>query len=100
MIESILEHPVLGDRLLECTITVLGIAGRSAHDMFGSPDDLKLRSCATLFSVVSYYFSMKLRLINNDSYKYSHSTTTVSVGANGRLPLQPCPILNYNNYKT
>jgi len=26
------------------------------------------------------------------------STTTVSVGANGRLPLQPCPILNYNNY--
>ncbi|MDB9518756.1 DUF1810 family protein [Roseofilum reptotaenium CS-1145] len=38
--------------MLECTTTVLGIAGRSAHDMFGSPDDLKLRSCATLFSVV------------------------------------------------
>lgn len=58
-----LEHPVLGDCLLECTTTVLGITGRSAHDIFGSPDDLKLRSCVTLFSVVSPPDSVFVQLI-------------------------------------
>ena len=48
-----LAHPVLGPRLRECTSAVLAIVGRSAHDIFGSPDDLKLRSCATLFAAVS-----------------------------------------------
>jgi uncharacterized protein (DUF1810 family) len=48
-----LAHPVLGPRLRECASAVLAIDGRSAHDIFGSPDDLKLRSCATLFAAVS-----------------------------------------------
>src|SRR6266576_1490904 len=47
-----LSHPVLGPRLLECTETVLGVEGRTAAEIFGSPDDLKLRSCATLFASV------------------------------------------------
>ena len=47
-----LAHPVLGPRLIECAETVLAIENRSAHDIFGSPDDLKLRSCATLFARV------------------------------------------------
>ena len=42
-------HPVLGPRLTEATRLVLGVQGRSAHAIFGSPDDLKLRSCMTLF---------------------------------------------------
>lgn len=42
-------HPVLGARLREATALVLAVDGRSAHDIFGSPDDLKLRSCMTLF---------------------------------------------------
>ena len=46
-------HPVLGARLLECTRLVLAAQGRSAHDIFGSPDDLKLRSCMTLFAAVA-----------------------------------------------
>ena len=45
-----LEHPVLGPRLIECAEAALGVAGRSAAEIFGSPDDLKLRSCATLFA--------------------------------------------------
>jgi uncharacterized protein (DUF1810 family) len=45
-----LAHPVLGSRLHECTQAVLAIPGRSAHDVFGYPDDLKLRSCMTLFA--------------------------------------------------
>lgn len=51
--EAYLKHPVLGSRLLECAEALLAVEGRSAHDIFGSPDDLKLRSCATLFAHVS-----------------------------------------------
>lgn len=48
-----LSHPILGPRLVECAETVLAAEGRSAHEMFGSPDDMKLKSCATLFARVS-----------------------------------------------
>jgi uncharacterized protein (DUF1810 family) len=48
-----LAHPVLGPRLIECAGAVLGVEGRSATDIFDSPDDLKLRSSATLFASVS-----------------------------------------------
>ena len=44
-----LAHPVLGARLRECTEAVLVHAGRSAHDIFGSPDDMKFHSSMTLF---------------------------------------------------
>ena len=43
------QHRVLGPRLRRVTTLVLGVTGRSAHDIFGSPDDLKLCSCMTLF---------------------------------------------------
>ena len=45
-----LAHPLLGSRLRECTRRVLAVEGRTAHEIFGSPDDLKLRSCLTLFA--------------------------------------------------
>ena len=48
-----LSHPVLGPRLLECAAAAVAVEGRSASDIFGTPDDLKLRSCATLFAAVS-----------------------------------------------
>jgi len=48
-----LAHPVLGRRLIECAEAVLQIPDRSAHEIFGSPDDMKLRSSATLFAAVS-----------------------------------------------
>ena len=48
-----LDHPVLGPRLRECAAAVNGVVGRSALEVFGSPDDMKLRSCATLFGTVS-----------------------------------------------
>ncbi len=51
--KAYLEHPVLGPRLVECAEAVLGVQGRTAHDIFGFPDDLKLKSCATLFAAVS-----------------------------------------------
>jgi uncharacterized protein (DUF1810 family) len=44
-----LAHDVLGPRLLICTRLVNAVTGKSAHEIFGSPDDLKFRSCVTLF---------------------------------------------------
>jgi len=48
-----LDHPILGPRLRECAALVNGIVDQSALEIFGSPDDMKLRSCATLFASVS-----------------------------------------------
>ncbi|WP_353852049.1 DUF1810 domain-containing protein [Piscinibacter sp.] len=42
-------HPLLGPRLAECTAAMLAVPGRSARQILGTPDDLKLRSCMTLF---------------------------------------------------
>jgi uncharacterized protein (DUF1810 family) len=44
-------HPVLGARLRECTTLVNNIEGRTVHQIFGSPDDVKFRSSMTLFSL-------------------------------------------------
>jgi len=51
--EAYLRHPVLGQRLVECTDALLHVEGRSAQRIFGSPDDMKLKSSATLFAHVS-----------------------------------------------
>ena len=61
--KAYLEHPVLGPRLLECGEAVVSVEGRSATEIFGSPDDLKLRSCATLFARVSQPGSVFERLL-------------------------------------
>jgi uncharacterized protein (DUF1810 family) len=45
-----LKHPVLGVRLLEISRALLGLPGNNATVVMGTPDDLKLRSCMTLFA--------------------------------------------------
>jgi uncharacterized protein (DUF1810 family) len=61
--EAYMAHPVLGPRLLECAEAVLALEGRSARDIFGYPDDLKLRSSATLFAAVQPHGSVFERLL-------------------------------------
>ncbi len=46
-----LAHPVLGPCLLACTRAVLAHGDQTAYAIFGSPDDLKFRSCMTLFGL-------------------------------------------------
>ncbi len=58
-----LRHPVLGPRLMESAQAVLDASARSALEIFGSPDDLKLRSSATLFAHVSPPGSVFERLL-------------------------------------
>ena len=48
-----LMHPILGARLLECTNAILKIENKTADEIFGSPDNAKLRSSMTLFNFVS-----------------------------------------------
>ena len=58
-----LAHPVLGPRLVQVSEAVLQLEGRSATDVFGSPDDMKLRSSATLFAAVSPEGSVFHRIV-------------------------------------
>ena len=45
-----LDHPTLGPRLREISQILISINGKTAHEIFGSPDDMKLRSSMTLFA--------------------------------------------------
>lgn len=51
--QAYLTHPLLGTRLIECTRIVNGLPGSSALQIFGHPDDRKLRSSLTLFELVA-----------------------------------------------
>jgi uncharacterized protein (DUF1810 family) len=59
-----LKHPVLGRRLAECAELILSLAGRSAEEVFGYPDVLKLKSSMTLFAYVSETGSVFARVID------------------------------------
>lgn len=48
--QAYLAHPILGPRLRECVAILNGSEGRTIHQIMGSPDDIKLRSCLTLFA--------------------------------------------------
>lgn len=63
-----LKHPVLGARLWECAELVLATEGRSISDIFGYPDDLKLKSSITLFASVAGPGSVFAQVID----KYFH----------------------------
>jgi uncharacterized protein (DUF1810 family) len=58
-----LAHPTLGSRLLACAEAVVANTGSNATEIFGSPDDLKLRSSATLFASMSAPDSVFHRLL-------------------------------------
>jgi uncharacterized protein (DUF1810 family) len=75
---SYLADPILGSRLIRCADAVLSVKGRSAKDIFGSPDDLKLRSSMTLFSAVSDYGSIFHKVIDQ-YYEGKFDTRTVQL---------------------
>ncbi len=50
--ELYLAHPVLGARLIEISEALLEIEGKTANQIFGSPDDMKLKSSMTLFGAL------------------------------------------------
>ena len=48
-----LDHQILGPRLRECVDALQAVNDRTAHEIFGSPDDMKLKSCMTLFAHIT-----------------------------------------------
>ncbi len=62
--EEFLRHPVLGARLIEISEALLEIEGKTAHEIFGSPDDVKLKSSMTLFGALDETNSVFQKVLN------------------------------------
>jgi len=62
--EAYLADPILGPRLRECTELVTRIEGRPASKIFAYPDDLKFRSCMTLFARTTSQNGVFLQALN------------------------------------
>ena len=73
-----LDHSVLGPRLLTCAQMLIRVEGRGATEIFGSPDDLKLKSCATLFACVSPPGSVFDRLLE-EYFRGAHDGRTLGL---------------------
>jgi len=81
--EAYLRHELLGPRLVACADAALAVEGRSAREIFGSPDDLKLRSSATLFARVSPEGSVFHRLLEKYFAGEPDAVTLRLVAASG-----------------
>jgi uncharacterized protein (DUF1810 family) len=60
---AFLTHSVLGPRLADCAAAAIAVPEKSAREIFGSPDDLKLKSSATLFTLVAPHDSVFEQLL-------------------------------------
>ena len=79
-----LAHPTLGARVVECAEAALGVEDRSAAAIFGPPDDMKLRSSATLFAHVSPHGSVFHRIIDKYFDGKPDAATLRVIGAQPR----------------
>ncbi len=83
-----LDHPILGPRLVECAEAVLGVENRSAREIFGWPDVLKLRSSATLFACVAPPGSVFERILAK-YYEGVGDARTLELLGIGTIPRSP-----------
>ena len=81
-----LDHPVLGPRLVECAEALLGVEGRTATEILGSPDDMKLKSSATLFASVTPTDSVFARLLDGYYQGERDGKTIQLLGATAGSP--------------
>ena len=81
--KAYLDHPVLGPRLLECVEALNDLDGRTASEIFGFPDDMKLRSSATLFALASPAGSVFERLLDKYYAGKRDERTVASISAGG-----------------
>jgi len=80
-----LAHSVLGERLRACFETALAVEGRSAYEIFGSPDDMKFHACATLFALVAPPGSVFQRALEKYFAGQPHRKTLTLLGLE-RMP--------------
>ena len=81
--KAYLAHPILGPRLLRCAEAALAIPTLTATQIFGSPDDLKLRSSATLFASVSPAGSVFHQLLDRYFNGEADGKTVILIGDEG-----------------
>jgi uncharacterized protein (DUF1810 family) len=84
--EAYRNHPVLGPRLVECCEAVLSVEGRTAAEIFGPVDEMKLKSCATLFACVLPDGSVFHRLLEKCFHGQRDAKTLGQLG-HGVAPL-------------
>lgn len=84
--KAYLDHPILGPRLVACAEAVLGVENRSAREIFGWPDVLKLRSSATLFACVAPPGSVFERILAKYYEGVGDSRTLELLGIGTRPP--------------
>jgi uncharacterized protein (DUF1810 family) len=81
-VDAYVSHPVLGPRPIECFDAVMRIERRSAREIFGAPDDLKLKSSATLFAHASAPDSIFQRVLEKYFEGERDGRTLSLIGAN------------------
>jgi uncharacterized protein (DUF1810 family) len=82
--KAYLAHPVLGPRLVRCAEAAVAVKILSARQIFGSPDDMKLRSCATLFASVSPAGSVFHQLLERYFEGEGDAKTLALIQSSGR----------------
>ena len=75
-----LAHPILGPRLTEIAEAILDLDESSARDIFGFPDDVKLKSSATLFAGISPPGSVFERLLEQYFHGERDEATLILLG--------------------
>lgn len=81
--QAFVDNPTLGSRLINITNAFLSIDGKSANAILGSPDDLKLKSCMTLFSLLPNADPV-FRAVLDKFYNGSRDEKTLALVKNGR----------------
>ncbi len=84
--EAYLQHPVLGPRLIECTRILAELHGRSAQEIFGVTDAIKLRSSMTLFARATPGDSTFQRVLNDYFDGVPDPATDARLDRRGRQP--------------
>lgn len=74
-----LKHDVLGARLRECMDILLGLDGRTASQIFGHIDAMKLRSCLTLFAIVASDEEQRFIKALEKFYKGEKDSATIAI---------------------
>ena len=77
-----LAHPVLGPRLLECANALLQLEDKTAEEVMGRPDDLKLRSSMTLFAALAGHGSPFQKVLDRYFAGVADARTTDYLTAN------------------
>jgi uncharacterized protein (DUF1810 family) len=62
--KSYLNHPVLGNRLIEISNTFFMLQDKSAYEVLGDPDYLKMKSSMTLFSIIQSEIEIFSKVLN------------------------------------